>query len=558
MSPPSRESSKQTSSANLTSIRKKTPGVDTKVVPRVPSGAISQNSMEFKTSDASRVLGDADDTESDTEREKMKLAVQDKMAEVKATVSALPILPIKYEGTKHKVELMKLRRRPYENGVTNPRKRFDGVEKVVDDNKAIKRYKAILNSLSKSLAQCDKYINRLLQLEDGGEQDGKDEKSRECADDDDCIIVESPSVKRQKIGKHEAVKSSKTLLIPDTSLDSTESRQPLSSSKAISAEARISQLRKEHEEKLNIAIEKVIKEEEEALKKEEALKRKKEEEEALKKEEALKRKKEEETLKKRKEEETLKKEKEETLKKKKNEEALKKEKEEALKKKEEEALKKKEREEVVFKKKDTFKKMKESARKQENMLFGSGKRRQAALKMAKDAEAKKVADDRAAFKNAVKLSKAKKANKKLLMKEKVGTMVFLKAVKVSKDKQAKDQALTETSVINSLTPTIKQELADVVSSTLLILAIRIPSDVVLSAIQELFVYTWDELSAQSILNTELSAAFRSILLTGLRARPLLLDYMNTALYMDAAFYTYSQSSTPIPLDALIVHALNKI
>ena len=208
--------------------------------------------------------------------------------------------------------------------------------------------------------------------------------------------------------------------------------------------------------------------------------------------------------------------------------------------------------------KDTFKKMKESARKQENMIFGSDKRREAALKLAKDAEAKKVADDKAAFKNAVKLSKAKKANEKLLMKEKVGTMVFLKAVKVSKDKQTKDQALTNTSVIISLTPTIKQELADVVSSTLLILAISIPSDVVLSAMQELFVYTWDELSAQSILNTELSAAFRSILLTGLKARPLLLDYMNTALYMDAAFYTYSQSSTPIPLDALIVHALNKM
>ena len=100
---------------------------------------------------------------------------------------------------------MKLRRRPYDNGVTNPRKRFDGVEKVVDDNKAINRYKAILNSLSKSLAQCDQYINRLLQLEDGGEQDGKDEKSRESADDDDdcvddCIIVESPSVSVKRLG----------------------------------------------------------------------------------------------------------------------------------------------------------------------------------------------------------------------------------------------------------------------------------------------------------------------------------------------------------------------
>ena len=234
----------------------------------------------------------------------------------------------------------------------------------------------------------------------------------------------------------------------------------------------------------------------------------------------------------------------------------KKEKEEALEK-SEEGVMEKERE-VVFKKKDTFKKMKESAREQVNMIFGSDKRREAALKMAKGAEAKKVADGKAAFKNAVKLSKAKKANKKLLLKEKVGTMVFLKAVKVSKDKQAKDQALTNTSVIISLTPTIKQELADVVSSTLLILAIRIPSDVVLSAMQELFVYTWDELSAQSILNTELSAAFRSILLTGLKARPLLLDYMNTALYMDAAFNIYSQSATPIPLDALIVHALNKM
>ena len=422
MAPPSRESFKQTPSTNLKSSREKTPGVDTKVVPHVPSGAISQNSMEFKTSASSKVLGDVDDTESNTEREKMKLAVQDKMADVKAAVSALPLLPIKYEGTKHKVELMKLRRRPYENGVTNPRKRFGGVEKVVDDNKAIKRYKAILNSLSKSLAQCDKYINRLLQLEDGGEQDGKDEKIRESADDDDdcvddCVIVESPSVKRQKIGKHEAVKkSSKTLL--DTSLDSTKSRQPLSSSKtAESVEDRISRLHKEHDrkaaedkKKLRMEIEKVIK------------------------------------------------------------------KEEALKKKKEEALKKKKEEEEAIK----------------------------------------------------------------------------------KNKQAKDQALTETSVINSLTPTIKQELADVVSSTLLILAIRIPSDVVLSAMQELFVYTWDELSAQSILNTELSAAFRSILLTGLRARPLLLDYMNTALYMDAAFYAYSQSSTPIPLDALIVHALNKM
>ena len=89
MSPPSRESSKQTPSANLKPTRKKTPGVDTKVVPHVPSGAISQNSMEFKTSETSRVLGDADNTESNTEREKMKLAVQDKMAEVKATVSAL-------------------------------------------------------------------------------------------------------------------------------------------------------------------------------------------------------------------------------------------------------------------------------------------------------------------------------------------------------------------------------------------------------------------------------------------------------------------------------------
>ena len=203
------------------------------------------------------MLGDADDTESNTEREKMKLAVQDKMAEVKATVSALPLLPIKYEGTKDKVELMKLRRRPYENGVTNPRKRFDGVEKVVDDNKAIKRYKAILNSLSKSLTQCDQYSSRLLQLEDGGEQDGKDDESRESADDDgdsvddDCVIVESPSVKRQKIGKHEAVKeSSKNLLIPDTSLDSTENRQPLSSSKtAESVEDRISRLHKEHDRK---------------------------------------------------------------------------------------------------------------------------------------------------------------------------------------------------------------------------------------------------------------------------------------------------------------------
>ena len=252
---------------------------------------------------------------------------------------------------------------------------------------------------------------------------------------------------------------------------------------------------------------------------------------------------------------------EEALKKKKEEEALKK-KEVALKRKEEEAIKKKKKEEEALKKKKEQgtieKEMEESVRKQENMIFGSDKRREAALKIAKDAEAKKVADGKAAFNNAVKLSKAKKAKKNLLMKEKVGTMVFLKAVKLSKDKQTKDQALTESSVVNSLTPTIKQELADVVSSTLLILAITIPSDVVVSAMQELFVYTWDELSAQSILNTELTAAFRSILLTGLRARPLLLDYMNTALHMDAAFYTFSQSPTPIPLDALIVHALNKM
>ena len=76
--------------------------------------------------------------------------------------------------------------------------------------------------------------------------------------------------------------------------------------------------------------------------------------------------------------------------------------------------------------------------------------------------------------------------------------------------------------------------------------------------QEVFEYVWDELSAQSILNTELNGAFRSILVTGLRARPLLLGYLNTVLYMDDSFHTFSLKTTPIPLDALIVYAINKM
>ena len=175
------------------------------------------------------------------------------------------------------------------------------------------------------------------------------------------------------------------------------------------------------------------------------------------------------------------------------------------------------------------------------------------LKKAKEAEAKKVADGKIAFKNAVKLSKSMKTSKIL------GNMAFSTAVEVAKAKKAKDGAVSTMVGVNKTpNPRIIQELADVVSSTLLVLAILVPSDVVHTAMQEVFEYVWDELSAQSILNTELNGAFRSILVTGLRARPLLLGYLKTVLYMDDSFHTFSLKTTPIPLDALIVYAINKM
>ena len=418
-------------------------------------------------------------SESNNEREKLRLAVQDKMAEVKANVSALPPIPAKFETSKSYLALVKSRRRPYANGVTNPRKRFDAVGKVQDDSDAIKKYNRLLSSLARSLTQCDDYKSLLTKVNEGDDEEIKrEEESEESVGDDevlgsdedtdDSIVVEMPTSKRQKRGK----KSSTKLPSPGTSVTSLESAQPGEEVSLIRQEIEALQKKKEEDSKKA----------KETLKKMEKKLQKKIKEAAEVKAAILKKKKMEEAA----EVEALKKKKKleeaaEALNKKKKEEA-----EAVLKKKEGEVLavtKKKKEEETAAAAAAEPKKNEEQEETAKKIPFKEivASKKNTVLKKAKEAEAKKVADGKIAFKNAVKLSKRMKMSKIL------GNMAFSTAVEVAKAKKAKDGAVPTTVDVNKTpNPRIIQELADVVSSTLLVLAILVPSDVVHTAMQEVF------------------------------------------------------------------------
>ena len=373
----------------MSDTSKKTPGVDTKLVAR----ALSGGSTDTITKGDEKIL--LESSESNNEREKLRLAVQDKMAEVKANVSALPPIPAKFETSKSYLALVKSRRRPYANGVTNPRKRFDAIGKVQDDSDAIKKYNRLLSSLARSLTQCDDYESLLTKVNEGDDEEikreeesvGDDEVLGSDEDTDDCIVVEMPTSKRQKRGK----KSSTKLPSPGTSVTSLESAQPGEEVSLILQKIKALQKKKEEDskkaketlkkmEKMEKKLQKKIKEEAAEVK---ALKKKKLEESLKKKkmEEALKKKKkmEEAALKKKKKEQDA----EEAVLKKKNEgevlAVIKKKKEEETAAAAAAAEPKKNEEQEETAKKIPFKEIIAS-------------KKNTVLKKAKEAEAKKVAD----------------------------------------------------------------------------------------------------------------------------------------------------------------------
>ena len=416
-------------------------------------------------------------SESNNEREKLRLAVQDKMAEVKANVSALPPIPAKFETSKSYLALVKSRRRPYANGVTNPRKRFDAVGKVQDDSDAIKKYNRLLSSLARSLTQCDDYKSLLTKVNEGDDEEIKrEEESEESVGDDevlgsdedtdDNIVVEMPTSKRQKRGK----KSSTKLPSPGTSVTSLESAQPGEEVSLIRQEIEALQKKKEEDSKkaketLKKMEKKLQKKIKEAAEVKAAILKKKKLEEAA---EALNKKKKEEAeaVLKKKEGEVLaatkKKEQEAALKKKKKEQDA----EEAVlkKKKEGEVLavtKKKKEEETAAAAAAEPKKNEEQEETAKKIPFKEivASKKNTVLKKAKEAEAKKVADGKIAFKNAVKLSKRMKTSKIL------GNMAFSTAVEVAKAKKAKDGAVSTMVGVNKTpNPRIIQELADLDST----------------------------------------------------------------------------------------------